>query len=105
MRLILAPMEGLADQTLRDILTRLGGIDLCVAEFVRVTNHLLTEKVLLRTVPELANGGCTRAGVPVRLKQWLGMMCAANPEAETLHRTLRTERDPVAVGKMLGDLC
>ena len=68
MRLILAPMEGLADQSLRDILTRLGGIDLCVAEFVRVTNHLLTEKVLLRTVPELDHGGCTRAGVPVRVQ-------------------------------------
>ncbi len=68
MRLILAPMEGLADQSLRDILTRIGGIDLCVAEFVRVTHHLLTEKFLLRTVPELATGGCTRAGVPVRVQ-------------------------------------
>lgn len=68
MRLILAPMEGLADQSMRDILTRIGGIDLCVAEFVRVTNHLLTEKRLLRTVPELASGGCTRARVPVRVQ-------------------------------------
>lgn len=68
MRLILAPMEGLADQSLRDVLTRLGGIDLCVAEFVRVTNHLLTEKKLLHTVPELASGCCTRAGVPVRVQ-------------------------------------
>ncbi|MDD5241975.1 MAG: tRNA-dihydrouridine synthase family protein [Sulfuricella sp.] len=68
MRLILAPMHGLADHSLRNILTRLGGIDLCVAEFVRVTNHLLTDKTLLRTVPELAEGGCTRAGVPVRMQ-------------------------------------
>ncbi len=68
MRLILAPMEGLADQDMRDILTRLGGIDLCVTEFVRVTHHLLTQRVLLRTVPELANGGRTRAGVPVRVQ-------------------------------------
>jgi len=68
MRLILAPMEGIADHSLRDILTGLGGIDLCVAEFVRVTNHLLTEKMLLRTVPELGNGGCTRSGVPVRVQ-------------------------------------
>ncbi len=68
MRLILAPMEGLADSSLRDILTRLGGIDLCVAEFVRVTNHLLTEKFVLRTVPELDHGGCTPAGVPVRVQ-------------------------------------
>ena len=68
MRLILAPMEGIADHTLRDILTRLGGIDLCVAEFVRVTGHLLTRRTFMNTVPELANGGCTRAGVPVRVQ-------------------------------------
>lgn len=68
MRLILAPMEGIADHTLRDILTRLGGIDLCVAEFVRVTHHLLTKRTFLYTVPELARGGCTRAGVPVRVQ-------------------------------------
>jgi len=68
MRLILAPMEGLADQSLRDILTRLGGIDLCVAEFVRVTNHLLPKRAFLNTVPELEYGGCTRAGVPVRVQ-------------------------------------
>jgi len=68
MRLILAPMKGIADHSLRDILTRIGGIDLCVAEFVRVTNHLLTGKMLLRTVPELTNGGCTSAGVPVRVQ-------------------------------------
>lgn len=68
MRLILAPMEGIADHSLRDILTRMGGIDFCVAEFVRVTNHLLTRKMLLRCVPELASGGCSRAGVPVRVQ-------------------------------------
>jgi hypothetical protein len=28
-------------------------------------------------------------------------MCPAYPEAETLHRILRTERDPQVVGKML----
>ncbi len=82
MRLILAPMEGLADQSLRDILTRVGGIDLCVAEFVRITNHLLTEKMLLRTVPELASGGRTRAGVAVRV-QLLGSdpVCLADNAA------------------------
>ena len=37
MTLLLAPMEGLLDFTLRDILTRVGGIDRCVSEFIRVT--------------------------------------------------------------------
>jgi tRNA-dihydrouridine synthase C len=59
-------MEGLLDFVLRDILTRVGGVDRCVSEFIRVTNTLLPEKTFLRVVPELANGGLTPAGVPVR---------------------------------------
>jgi tRNA-dihydrouridine synthase C len=66
MTLLLAPMEGLLDHTLRDILTRAGGIDRCVSEFIRVTGTLLPERALLRVVPELRHGGRTRAGVPVR---------------------------------------
>ncbi|MEP7298724.1 MAG: tRNA-dihydrouridine synthase, partial [Burkholderiales bacterium] len=62
----LAPMEGLLDFTLRDILTRVGGIDRCVAEFIRVTGTLLPERVFTRIVPELKHGGRTPAGVPVR---------------------------------------
>lgn len=68
MTLLLAPMEGLLDFTLRDILTRAGGIDRCVAEFIRVTGTLLPERVFTRVVPELAHGGCTPAGVPVHVQ-------------------------------------
>lgn len=64
--LLLAPMEGLLDATLRDVLTRTGGIDRCVSEFIRITNTLLPERAFVRVVPELRNGGCTHAGVPVR---------------------------------------
>ncbi|MGE0348975.1 tRNA dihydrouridine synthase [Hydrogenophaga sp.] len=64
--LLLAPMEGLLDATLRDVLTRTGGIDRCVSEFIRVTNTVLPERAFIRVVPELLNGGRTRAGVPVR---------------------------------------
>ena len=66
MTLLLAPMEGLLDHTLRDILTRVGGIDRCVSEFIRVSGTLLPERTFLRVVPELRQGGRTRAGVPVR---------------------------------------
>jgi tRNA-dihydrouridine synthase C len=66
--IILAPMEGLLDFTLRDILTRVGGIDRCVAEFIRVTGTLLPERVFTRVVPELNSGGSTPAGVPVRVQ-------------------------------------
>lgn len=68
MTILLAPMEGLLDFTLRDILTRAGGVDRCVAEFIRVTGTLLPERVFMRVVPELANGGRTPAGVPVRVQ-------------------------------------
>ncbi len=66
MTLLLAPMEGLLDATLRDVLTRTGGVDRCVSEFIRITNTLLPERAFTRVVPELLNGGRTLAGVPVR---------------------------------------
>jgi tRNA-dihydrouridine synthase C len=64
--IVLAPMEGLLDFVLRDVLTRVGGIDRCVSEFIRITDQLLPERVFTRIVPELHNGGRTGAGVPVR---------------------------------------
>ncbi|HEX4985300.1 MAG TPA: tRNA-dihydrouridine synthase [Burkholderiales bacterium] len=59
-------MEGLLDCVLRDVLTRVGGIDRCVSEFIRVTGTLLPDRAFRRIVPELDRGGCTPAGVPVR---------------------------------------
>ena len=59
-------MEGLLDATLRDVLTRTGGVDRCVSEFIRITDTLLPERAFTRVVPELHNAGCTQAGVPVR---------------------------------------
>ncbi len=64
--ILLAPMEGLLDFVLRDVLTRVGGIDRCVSEFIRVTGTLLPDRTFLRIVPELKNRGRTPAGVPVR---------------------------------------
>jgi len=66
MSLLLAPMEGLLDFVLRDVLTRIGGVDRCVSEFIRVTGTLLPDRVFLRHVPELQTGGRTLSGVPVR---------------------------------------
>ncbi len=65
MQIYLAPMEGILDWVLRDILTRAGGIDRCVSEFIRVSNSLLSEKAILRTMPELAHGSRTPAGAVV----------------------------------------
>ena len=66
MTILLAPMEGLLDFVLRDVLTRVGGFDRCVSEFIRITDQLLPERVFTRIVPELLSGGRTLAGVPVR---------------------------------------
>lgn len=66
MTILLAPMEGLLDFVLRDVLTRAGGVDRCVSEFIRITDQLLPPRVFLRIVPELLQGGRTPAGVPVR---------------------------------------
>ena len=63
---LLAPMEGLLDFVLRDILTRVGGVDRCVSEFIRVTGTLLPDRVFYRYLPELRNQGRTLAGTPVR---------------------------------------
>lgn len=65
MRIVLAPMEGVVDSTLRDLLTEVGGIDQCVTEFVRVTDRLLPPSVFLRLAPELETGGFTPSGIPV----------------------------------------
>ena len=64
----LAPMEGLLDHGLRDTLTRVGGIDLCVSEFIRVTDTVLPHRAFTRVVPELLNRSRTPAGVPVRVQ-------------------------------------
>lgn len=95
MPLLLAPMEGLLDFVLRDVLTRVGGVERCVSEFIRISDTLLPDKVFLRYLPELQNGSRTLAGVPVRA-QLLGSdpvcmaenaarLAALNPEGIDLN--------------------
>jgi len=63
--LYLAPMEGVIDWVLRDLLTSIGGVDRCVTEFIRVTDKIVSDKVFLEFCPELKTGSRTRAGTPV----------------------------------------
>ncbi|MBV7388260.1 tRNA dihydrouridine(16) synthase DusC [Pasteurellaceae bacterium TAE3-ERU1] len=67
-RLILAPMQGVLDPLMRELLTGVNDYDLCVSEFVRVVDQRLPEKVFYRLCPELLNQGRTRAGTPVRVQ-------------------------------------
>lgn len=87
-RILLAPMEGLADPLMRDVLTALGGYDWGIAEFVRVTESVLPNRTFLRTCPELAQGSRTAAGTPIRV-QLLGSdphFMAANARRLVKHR-------------------
>ncbi|MBU2894875.1 tRNA dihydrouridine(16) synthase DusC [Colwellia sp. D2M02] len=72
MRVVLAPMEGVLDHLMRDLLTRVGNYDLCVTEFVRVVDQVISERAFYRYCPELKEAdayGCTTpAGTPVRVQ-------------------------------------
>ncbi len=50
------------------MLTRVGGIDWCVTEFIRINDRLLPPSSFLALAPELAHGSKTRAGVPMRVQ-------------------------------------
>jgi tRNA-dihydrouridine synthase C len=89
-RILLAPMEGLLDHSLRDVITRVGGIDRCVSEFIRITDQLLPPRVFTRIVPELLRGSRTPAGVPVR-PQLLGSDPACLADNAALLATLGPE--------------
>lgn len=85
MRVILAPMEGVVDNLMRELLTAQGGYDLCVTEFIRVVEQLLPEKIFYRYCAELNHGCRTQVGTPVRI-QLLGQ----HPEwmAENANRAI-----------------
>lgn len=85
MRIILAPMEGLADFWVRQALTDIGGYDWCVTEFVRVSGTLLPPRVFYRWCPELKNQAKTRSGTPVHV-QLLGSdpVCMADNAARAV---------------------
>jgi len=68
MKLILAPMEGVVDFNMRQLLTDIGGFDLCVTEFIRIVDQVLSPKVYHRYCPELLTQGRTRSGTPVRVQ-------------------------------------
>ncbi|AGI32237.1 TPA: tRNA dihydrouridine(16) synthase DusC [Mannheimia haemolytica] len=74
---ILAPMQGVLDPFVRNLLTSVNDYDLCISEFVRVVDQRLPKKTFYRLAPELYQGGLTDSGTPVRVQllgqhpQWL----------------------------------
>ncbi|ARU89121.1 tRNA-dihydrouridine synthase [Pseudomonas sp. M30-35] len=68
MQIALAPMEGLVDHILRDVLTDIGGIDWCVTEFIRVTERVLPASAYRKLAPELFTAAQTRGGTQLRVQ-------------------------------------
>lgn len=89
---LLAPMEGLTDPLMREILTQIGvdlanqqaenkqntstqdtstqikGYDWSVSEFIRVTQTVLPSHVFYKFVPELKTNSKTKAGTPIHIQ-------------------------------------
>lgn len=55
-------MQGLCDDVMRDLLTRIGGFDECVSEFVRITHTVHSKSVWQRHMPEIQTANRTHAG-------------------------------------------
>ena len=49
---------------MREMLTGIGGYELCVTEFVRISSTVFPPKVFHRLCPELKNEGRTAYGTP-----------------------------------------
>ncbi|WP_145573550.1 tRNA dihydrouridine(16) synthase DusC [Yersinia mollaretii] len=68
MRVLLAPMEGVLDSLVRELLTEINDYDHCITEFLRVVDQLLPEKSFYRLCPELHNHSRTKSGTLVRIQ-------------------------------------
>lgn len=70
---LLAPMEGLTDPLMRQILTQIAAdlgrpYDWSVSEFIRVTQHVLPAHVFYKYVPELHHDAKTTSGTPIHVQ-------------------------------------
>jgi len=65
---LLAPMEGLIDELMRELLTRSVAYDASVTPFIRVTDALQPRRAFYRMAPELKQGARTNSGTPVSVQ-------------------------------------
>lgn len=79
-RIALAPMEGVVDAGVRQLISEIGGLDFCVTEFMRVTTELQPRRSFMKVCPELATQSKTSNGTPVHY-QLLG----SDPELLAAH--------------------
>ena len=65
---VLAPMEGVTDGPMRELVGRWPGFTFCVSEFLRITQEVPPKKVFSEHMPELSTGSHTQSGLPVGLQ-------------------------------------
>ncbi|GHE84954.1 tRNA-dihydrouridine synthase [Thalassotalea profundi] len=76
-KLVLAPMEGVADAIMREMLTSINCYDFCITEFIRVVEKVVPTHIYHKICPELKNNGFTRNNTPIRVQllgqhpQWM----------------------------------
>lgn len=70
-----APMEGVMDHIMRQLLSEIGGMDYFVSEFVRVTQYPIPKQSFRKLIPEISQHSTTPSGHPVHT-QLLG----SNPQ-------------------------
>lgn len=63
---VLAPMQGVTDPPMRSLLAEVGGYAWAVSEFIRVTEQVPPDAVILKLVPELRHGQLAGGRLPVQ---------------------------------------
>ena len=66
--LVLAPMDGVTDALMRQLLSKRMPFSYCVTEFIRISAIVPSAKTFLRDVPELHTGAVTLSGAPVQVQ-------------------------------------
>lgn len=66
--LALAPMDGVTDFLMRELISRHAPVSYCVTEFIRVSGEVPPHRTFLKDVPELKAGSVTSNGTPVQLQ-------------------------------------
>ena len=68
MKIVLAPMEGVIDFAMREILTSGESYSYGLTEFMRVNDHLLSKSQFIKYAPELLTDGRTHSGTPIYIQ-------------------------------------
>jgi tRNA-dihydrouridine synthase C len=66
--LVLAPMDGVTDSLMRDLLSKLMPVSYSVSEFIRVSAEVPPKRTFFVDVPELKNKATTPCGTPVQVQ-------------------------------------